>query len=183
MTSNTTSSIATLDELNTMTPVAFAAALGEVFEYAPWVAEAAAHQRPFASLDALHRAMLAAVHRSPREQTLRFLCGHPELSVGAVRSGTLTSDSQQEQQSAGLGDLAQEQGEHLAALNQAYRMRHGFPFIACVRHYTCAGLFAELASRTERGTEQEFAEALRQIGFISRLRLSQRVIAESLQTA
>jgi hypothetical protein len=26
-----------------------------------------------------------------------------------------------------------------------------------------AGLFAELASRAERGTEQEFAEALRQI--------------------
>jgi 2-oxo-4-hydroxy-4-carboxy-5-ureidoimidazoline decarboxylase len=136
MTSTTTSSIPTLDELNTMTHAAFAAALGEVFEYAPWVAEAAAQQRPFASLDALHQAMLAAVHGSPREQTLRFLCGHPELSVSAVRSGTLTVDSQQEQQSAGLGDLAQEQGERLAELNQAYRTRHGFPFIACVRHYT-----------------------------------------------
>ena len=55
MTSTTTSSIPTLDELNTMTHAAFAAALGEVFEYAPWVAEAAAQQRPFASLDALTR--------------------------------------------------------------------------------------------------------------------------------
>ena len=100
-----------------------------------------------------------------------------------MRSGTLTVDSQQEQQSAGLGDLAQEQGERLAALNQAYRTRHGFPFIACVRHYTRLGLFAELASRAERDTEQEFAEALRQIGFISRLRLSQRVGAGSLQAA
>ena len=184
MTSTTTSSIPTLDELNVMTHADFAAALGEVFEYAPWVAEAAAQQRPFASLDALHQAMLAAVHGSPREQTLHFLCGHPELSASAVRSGTLTVDSQQEQQSAGLGDLAQEQGERLAELNQAYRTRHGFPFIACVRHYTRAGLFAELASRVERGTEQEFAEALRQIGFISRLRLSQRVSsASSLQAA
>ena len=174
MTRTTTSSIPTLDELNIMTTAAFAAALGEVFEYAPWVAEAAAQQRPFASLDALHQAMLAAVHDSPREQTLRFLCGHPELSASAVRSGTLTVDSQQEQQSAGLGDLE---------LNDTYRKRHGFPFIACVRHYTRAGLFAELASRAERGTEQEFAEALRQIGFISRLRLAQRVSAASLQAA
>ena len=183
MTSPTTSSIPTLDALNTIAPAAFVAALGEVFEYAPWVAEAAARQRPFDSLDALHQAMLAAVHASPREQTVRFLCGHPELSASAVRSGTLTVDSQQEQQSAGLGDLEQEQGERLAALNQAYRTRHGFPFIACVRHYTRAGLFAELASRTARGTEQEFAEALRQIGFISRLRLAQRVSAASLQPA
>ncbi|MEQ6433815.1 2-oxo-4-hydroxy-4-carboxy-5-ureidoimidazoline decarboxylase [Comamonas sp. w2-DMI] len=183
MTTTTASSLPTLDELNTMAHGAFVAALGEVFEYAPWVAEAAASQRPFDSIDALHGAMLAAVHASPREQAVRFLCGHPELSASAVRSGTLTSDSQQEQQSAGLGDLEQEQGERLAALNQAYRSRHGFPFIACVRHYTRAGLFAELASRTERGTEQEFAEALRQIGFISRLRLSQRVRAGSLQAA
>lgn len=183
MTTTTASSLPTLGELNTMAHGAFVAALGEVFEYAPWVAEAAASQRPFDSIDALHGAMLAAVHASPREQAVRFLCGHPELSASAVRSGTLTSDSQQEQQSAGLGDLEQEQGERLAALNQAYRSRHGFPFIACVRHYTRVGLFAELASRTERGTEQEFAEALRQIGFISRLRLSQRVRAGSLQAA
>ncbi|WP_120966491.1 MULTISPECIES: 2-oxo-4-hydroxy-4-carboxy-5-ureidoimidazoline decarboxylase [unclassified Comamonas] len=183
MTTDTQSSIPSLDELNAMTPDAFVAALGEVFEYAPWVAQAAALQRPFHSIDALHAAMLAAVHASPREQTVRFLCGHPELSASAVRSGTLTSDSQQEQQSAGLGELAQSQGERLVALNQSYRTRHGFPFIACVRHYTRAGLFAELASRTDRATEAEFAEALRQIGFISRLRLAQRVSEASLQAA
>ena len=183
MTRTTQTSVLTLDELNTMTPAAFVAALGEVFEYAPWVAEAAARQRPFDSVDALHGAMLAAVQASPREQTVRFLCGHPELSVSAVRSGTLTSDSQQEQQGAGLGELTQEEGERLVVLNEVYRAHHGFPFIACVRHYTRTGLFAELASRLARDTEQELAEALRQIGFISRLRLSQRVSANSLLAA
>lgn len=167
--------IPTLAELNAMAPADFAAMLGEVFEYAPWVAQAAAARRPFASIDELHGAMLAAVHSSPREQVVAFLCGHPELSAGAVRSGTLTSDSQQEQQGAGLGELAKEQAEWLVRLNRSYRSRHGFPFIACVRHYTRAGLFAELVSRAERDTEQEFAEALRQIGFISGLRLAQRV--------
>jgi 2-oxo-4-hydroxy-4-carboxy-5-ureidoimidazoline decarboxylase len=171
----TTAPSPTLPELNAMAPQAFVAALGEVFEYAPWVAETAQRQRPFASLEALHCSMLAAVRSRPREQVVQFLCGHPELSAGAVRSGTLTSDSQQEQQSAGLGELPGEQAERLARLNHGYRSRHGFPFIACVRHYTRAGLFAELASRTERDTETELAEALRQVGFISGLRLAQRV--------
>jgi 2-oxo-4-hydroxy-4-carboxy-5-ureidoimidazoline decarboxylase len=68
-----------------MTHADFAAALGEVFEYALGGRGRSA-AAPFASLDALHQAMLAAVHDSPREQTLRFLCGHPELSASAVRS-------------------------------------------------------------------------------------------------
>ena len=175
MTTQPIHSSTTLSELNAMAHREFVAALGEVFEYAPWVAESAAGKRPFSNIDAMHSAMLEAIHDSPREQTVRFLCGHPELSANAVRSGTLTSDSQKEQQSAGLGDLEMGQGKLLATLNQTYRTRHGFPFIACVRHYTRTGLFAELASRTERDTEQEFTEALRQVGFISRLRLAQRV--------
>ncbi len=175
----TTPSSPSLSELNAMAPQAFVAALAEVFEYAPWVAETAQRQRPFASVEALHRSMLMAVRSRPLDQVVQFLCGHPELSAGAVHSGTLTSDSLQEQQSAGLGELPSEQAELLARLNRSYRSRHGFPFIACVRHYTRAGLFAELASRTERETEQEFAEALRQIGFISGLRLAQRVAADT----
>lgn len=165
----------TLAALNAMAPEHFVAALGEVFEYAPWVAEAAAQQRPFASVQDMHRRMMAVVHASPREQVVRFLCGHPELSAHAVHAGTLTSDSQQEQQGAGLGDLPADQADRLAMLNQAYRSKHGFPFIACVRHYTRTGLFAELNSRSERGTDNELAEALRQIGFITGLRLQQRV--------
>lgn len=179
MTSAPTPTSPSLNELNAMAHGDFLLALGEVFEYAPWITESVAHLRPFASIDKLHTAMLATLQASDREQLLQFLCGHPELSASAVSACTLTADSQHEQQSAGLGRLEAAQGERLAALNQGYRSRHGFPFIACVRHYTPAGLFAELAFRTERDTEQEWAEALRQIGLISRLRLAQRVRRES----
>ena len=37
----------TLDELNRMDQRAFVAALGDIFEHAPWVAEAAHAARPF----------------------------------------------------------------------------------------------------------------------------------------
>ena len=43
----------------------FVAALGEVFEHAPWVAQAAAAGRPYATVAALHDAMIGAVRREP----------------------------------------------------------------------------------------------------------------------
>ena len=44
----------TLSELNRLPPQAFVAALGEVFEHAPWVAEAALPGRPYPTVAALH---------------------------------------------------------------------------------------------------------------------------------
>lgn len=165
----------TLVQLNALDEEAFVAALGDIFEHAPWVAAQAHARRPFTALRQLHAAMLGAVHASPVQRQVDFLCGHPELSAEAVRSGGLTRASDDEQRSAGLQSLSARDEAWLAEHNQRYRARHGFPFIACVRHYTQAGLFAELQSRCERDTEQERREALRQIGFITWTRLSARV--------
>ena len=164
-----------LRALNAMDRAAFTAALGDTFEHSPWVAEAAWAQRPFATVQALHDAMMAAVYACGRGRQIEFLRGHPELSASAVRAGGLTADSMDEQKSAGLGALSAGEEALLARRNKAYAQRHGFPFIACVRHYTRAGIFAELASRTAREPGQELAEALRQIGFITRMRLERRV--------
>ena len=51
----------TLDELNRMGEARFVATLGGVFEHSPWVAQRAFAARPFASVAALHAAMVAAV--------------------------------------------------------------------------------------------------------------------------
>src|SRR5690242_6331418 len=59
----------TLAELNSADEAAFVAALGWVFEGSPWVAQRAWAARPFASVAALHAAMVRAVERaSPAEQ-------------------------------------------------------------------------------------------------------------------
>ena len=44
---------------------------GRDFEHSPWVAERAAAKRPFASVDALHRAMADAVRDAAEEERLR----------------------------------------------------------------------------------------------------------------
>ena len=56
----------TLWELNRLSAPAFVTALGDVFEHSPWVAERARSKRPFASIDALHETMVAAMRSAPR---------------------------------------------------------------------------------------------------------------------
>lgn len=164
-----------LPALNAMTREAFVAALGPVFEHASWIADAVWIERPFDSTELLHAAMLRVLRASSQSQQIEFLRGHPPLSGIAVKAGTMTADSIAEQASARLQDLSHIEEEALDRLNRGYQERHGFPFIVCVRHYTRAGIFAELASRSARSPDQELDEALRQIGFISRARLERRI--------
>jgi len=166
-----------LPTVNSMARSAFVSALGDVFEHSSWVAEAAWSQRPFATVEAIHEAMMAAVRASSRSRQIEFLRGHPPLSGSAVRDGTMTSDSIAEQRSAGLDALSPSEEESLSRMNRDYESRHGIPFIVCVRHYTRAGLFAELASRSARDPAQELDEAMRQVGFITGLRLAKRLSA------
>jgi 2-oxo-4-hydroxy-4-carboxy-5-ureidoimidazoline decarboxylase len=53
-----------LGELNRMGTADFAASIGDTFELAPWVAEAATARRPFATVSALHQAMMGALPRA-----------------------------------------------------------------------------------------------------------------------
>src|SRR3984893_5202957 len=91
--------MATIDALDRE---AFVALLGGVFEHAPWVAAASWDMRPFASTDALHAAMVAAVDRLGETRQLELLRAHPELAGKAAIRGELTDDSAQEQAGAGL---------------------------------------------------------------------------------
>ena len=64
-----------LEALNRMSPADFAAAIGDTFELAPWVADSAAGRRPFSTVTTLHEALMAVVRSAPHEQQLAFLRG------------------------------------------------------------------------------------------------------------
>ena len=161
-----------LDALNTMDRAGFVAALGATFEHSPWVAEGAFTARPFRSVDALHAAMLAVVAGLPHAQQVAFLNGHPELAGKEAQVGTMTNDSVAEQSSAGLDALSRDEMREMTRLNAQYRARHGFPFIVAVRRYSKAQIFDEMRRRIGNPGEAERAEALAQIGAITRLRLA-----------
>ena len=122
-----------MSSLNASSKAEFVAAVGEIFEHAPWVAEGAYAARPFATVAALHDAMMAVVRAAPRDQQLAFLRGHPELGGKIARAGAMTADSVAEQGGLGLDRLSDAQFERFERANAAYAAKFGFPFIVCVR--------------------------------------------------
>ena len=163
-----------LGALNAMPAADFAAALAGVFEDAPWVAAAAASRRPFATVAALHAAMMEAVRAAPAAELLAFLRAHPELGGAAAQAGTIGAESRAEQ--AGLGlQQPQDDAAEVAALNAAYAERFGFPFILCVRRHTRPSVLAQFRRRLRAAALEEQAAALQEIGHITRLRLVDKV--------
>ena len=160
-----------LATLNAMDRDAFVAALGPTFENAPWVAASAWPGRPFASVAALHNAMLNVVRQAPDDKKLAFLCGHPELAGREAQAGTMTTESVGEQKSAGLNALTSAELQEMQRLNRAYRERHGFPFIIAVRANTKQQIFEAMRARLAQDTEVERNAALEQIGLITRGRI------------
>lgn len=161
----------TLATLAAMNQDAFVGALGDLFEHSPWVAKAAWAQRPFASENALHDAMMAVVRAAPRAQQIAFLNLHPELAGKEAQAGTMTGHSTFEQQGAGLNALTHDELIELRRLNAVYLQRHGFPFIIKVLGHTKAQIFEALRTRADHDTPREIHEALQQVAQITRRRL------------
>jgi 2-oxo-4-hydroxy-4-carboxy-5-ureidoimidazoline decarboxylase len=171
---------ATLDSLNRMDRAAFVAAVGETCERAPWVAEAIFAKRPFATVSDLHAAMMGAVHAASGETKLSFLEAHPDLAGKAARAGTITDDSRREQASVGLDTLSDEEFAHFHRLNDAYRAKFGFPFIVCVRRHTRDSILRQFERRLLHDSATEFAAALGEVAYITRLRLVERVSGDGM---
>ena len=171
MTSSTATTSLDLATVNAMDSDRFVAALGATFEHSPWVAESAWTARPFADVDALHAAMLDVVRRAPKAVQINFLCAHPELAGREAQASALTDDSQREQASAGLDAMTREEMVEMTRLNATYRERHGFPFVIAARRHTKTQIFDEMRRRIGQDTGAEFAEALTQIAYITRLRV------------
>jgi len=168
--------VISLDQLNASDRTAFVAAVGDVFEHAPWVAERAYAVRPFASVAALHGAMMQALRSAPRSEQLAFVRGHPELAGKVARAGAMTADSRAEQGGLGLDRLSENDFTRFERANAAYAAKFGFPFIVCVRlHSSAASILAAFEQRVGNDPETEFAAALAEIGHITRLRLEDRV--------
>lgn len=165
-----------LCDLNSLDDAGFGAALGDLFEFSPWVAERATTSRPFASARALHDAMMACVLSAPLEDQLALIRAHPELAGREASKGTLTSDSSSEQSRLGINRLSHEAHARLSELNRRYRERFGFPCIIALRAHTSSdSVFAAFEQRLTHERDVEIALALDQIRTITRGRLATRL--------
>jgi allantoate deiminase len=161
----------TLKMLNAMPRDPFVAVCGRFFEHSPWIAQQAWNDRPFASLDDLHKKMCAWVASAKLEKRVQLIEAHPDLVGRLAREGKLTRESNAEQSAAGLSELSENEIAAFERFNKSYREKFGFPFVICARQNRKEAILAAFPNRLENSREQEIAAALDEIYKIAQLRM------------
>ena len=148
---------------------------GAVFEHSAWIAERTwddelgpAHDHA----EGLLGAMLRKFRSASDAERLGVLRAHPDLAGKLATEGRLTAGSTREQASAGLDTLDQDERDEFLKLNDAYRTRHGFPFILALGDHLGQDIRAIFRARLENNQDVEFGEACRQVERIAALRLA-----------
>src|ERR1700760_2060107 len=164
-----------LPDLNARSKADFVARLGNIFEYSPWIAEAAADARPFAGVNALLAAMKAVVERAPEDKRLTLIKAHPDLANKTQRAAGLTAESNAEQNSIGLDRLSDAEFAAFERVNNAYRTKFGFPYIICVRRQTRDSILRDFERRLPNDAATEIKASVAEMCRIAALRLDQLV--------
>lgn len=169
----------TLEQLNAADAATAVQLLDGLYEHSPWIAEAALAQRPFRSLAHLKYAMVQVLEQAGVQPQLDLIRAHPELAGKAMVSNTLTAESTNEQNKAGLTNCTPEEFAQIQQLNADYNARFGFPFILAVRGPRGTGLskqeiIATFARRLNNHPDFERAEAIRNIHRIAEIRLNDK---------
>lgn len=163
-----------LDELNQLDQERFTQALGDIFEHTPAIAHQTWTQRPFATVAALHQAMVSVMQTLSQAQQLELIRAHPDLGAKAK----MTTASVQEQSSAGLDQLTSEEFATFQSLNERYRDRFQFPFIVAVKEHTQESILAAFRQRLTHDFDTERQTALTEIAKIASYRLAALVSAD-----
>jgi 2-oxo-4-hydroxy-4-carboxy-5-ureidoimidazoline decarboxylase len=168
----------TLSDLNTCSKDDFVAALANIFEYSPWIAEQAASSRPFTGVQQLFEAMKGTVDRAVPELRLALIKAHPDLANKTQRAAGLTAESNAEQNSVGLDRLSDAEYEAFERVNNAYRSKFGFPYIVCVRRHTKDSILRDFERRLPNDARTETQKSVEEICRIAALRIDQLVVSD-----
>ena len=152
----------------------FVSRFGSIFEHSPFLAE-----RAFAgelgpandTATGLHFALRTQFRAASEAERLAVLQAHPDLAGKLATAKRLTAASTEEQQSAGLDALTDEERERFTHLNTAYTEKFGFPFIIAVKDNTKAAIVAAFEKRLGNSRWTELATACAQVERIALLRL------------
>jgi OHCU decarboxylase len=151
----------------------FISHFGGVFEHSPWIPEQAyggelgpAHDTAIG----IHSALTRVFRQASDQQRLDVLNAHPDLAGKLAEAKRLTQESTEEQASAGLSALTDEERMRFGDLNSTYTAKFGFPFILAVKGRSKAEILTSFETRIENDADAEFAQACRQVERIAYLR-------------
>jgi len=165
-------------DLNACSRDDFVAALGNVFEYSPWIAEQATLARPFDGVQQLFDAMKTVVDQAAPELRLALIKGHPDLANKAQRAAGLTAESSAEQNGAGLDRLSDAEFEAFERINSVYRTKFGMPYIVCARRHTRDSILHDFEHRLPNDTATEVQNSINEIYRIAALRVAELVVSD-----
>ncbi|GAA2901806.1 solute carrier family 23 protein [Pseudonocardia halophobica] len=165
-----------LDQVNRMSRDEFTAAFGRLFQGPTDVVGRAYDRKPFADTAALRTAFQEALFAAPREEQRALMAAYPDLGGDRVADGDEGDDSREDQASAGLTRLSDDDRTEFAELAAAYRERFGIPLIVCVReHPDREAILREGRRRLGNSPAQEHAAALIEIAKVANRRFEDLV--------
>lgn len=159
---------------------AFIRRYGGIYEHSPWVAEQACEEaRGIDDPDRIAEIFARYVDAADEGKKLALIRAHPDLAgkaaVGARPTGDtteeLTAASREEQKSAGINQCTPEEYARFHDYNARYKQKFNFPFIMAVRNSNRHEILEAFEQRLQNDPETEFANAIREIHKIARLRL------------
>jgi 2-oxo-4-hydroxy-4-carboxy-5-ureidoimidazoline decarboxylase len=162
----------TLDDVNRMTLDAFVAAFGDVIEFTPAAAKSAYARRPFATVTALHEALIDGLRLLPPAEQHAFFKRLSDIGENAV---PFTAASTAEQSKSGISSLDAAALARLHELNKVYRAKFDMSYTICVRRNTMPMIFTELQRRLNNAKDVELAAAVQEEFLITRLRIGEQV--------
>lgn len=147
---------------------------GSIFEHSSWIAERAFDSELSPANNTaigLHFALRTQFRSATDEERLKVLQAHPDLAGKLAQAKRLTTESTNEQASAGLDHLTDDERQTFTELNANYTTKFGFPFIIAVKDHTKAGILQAFRNRIENDRKTEFQTACTQVERIAYLRL------------
>ena len=162
----------TIDKINKLSRAEFVEIFANIFEKTKWIAEKLYNQKPFDDFKDLCSKMLGIFETAGKETQLKILRTHPDLA-DKVTVNLLTSNSRSEQSNAGLDQCSEEEFNEFKNLNKSYRQKYGFPFVIAVKGKNKIEILSKFRKRILNSVDEEFSEAIIQIGKIANLRLNE----------
>ena len=162
----------TIEQINKLSRSEFVETFTNIFEKTIWIAEKLYNQKPFDSFENLRSKMLEIFETASKETQLKILKAHPDLA-DKVQINSLTINSRIEQSNAGLDQCSEEEFNEFKDLNKKYKQKFGFPLIIAVKGKNKIEILGEFKKRILNSVDNEFNEAIIQVGKIANLRLNE----------
>lgn len=143
-----------------------------VVELWPKAAESVIENRPFTSLNELIQRFHDYLENISVDDKIAILQSHPDLAGKLADENKLSSESTQEQASAGLNKLSNEQKSELIQSNTKYFEKFQFPFVICVRESNKIERILEgFRNRIPNDRDQEIINGIDEVKKICSIRI------------